>query len=97
MGSRLWFYATSKRPLHPRRSHGLGAVTVTVRAGEILIVDRCCQTFSMTVSMRPHRYEALESQFVEPEIRSKGSYRGYHLVVERVLVDDRCRPLEAGA
>lgn len=67
---------------------------VTVRAGESVVVDSVLRSFSLTVSVRPHRYEALETEFVEPEVRSKGSYYGYHLVVERALVDERCRLLD---
>jgi len=66
---------------------------VTVRPGEILVVTFVSRSESSTVSMRPHRYEALEAEFVDADIRSKGGYSGYHLVINRVLIDERCRLL----
>jgi hypothetical protein len=66
---------------------------VTVPAREILVVTLFGRAGSMTVSVTPHRYEALEHEFVDPETRSSDGYRGYHLVIERAAVDKCCRPL----
>jgi len=67
--------------------------SVTVRSGEILVVTFVSRSDSSTVSMRPHRYEALEAEFVDADIRSKGGYSGYHLVIKRVFIDEHCRSL----
>jgi hypothetical protein len=67
--------------------------TVTIPAGEILVVTIFRRSDSLTVSVTPHRYQELEPQFVDPEVRGKDGYRGYHLVIERAAIDRCCRPI----
>jgi hypothetical protein len=65
---------------------------VTMRAGEILIVGPVFHADSPTVSVRPHRYESLEAEFVDSETRERDGYGGYHLVFERAVLLEACRP-----
>jgi hypothetical protein len=68
--------------------------TVTVRAGEVLIVSFVTpRAEGPLVSVRPHRYEALEAEFVASELRRSSEYRGYHLVVARRDVAEYCKLL----
>jgi hypothetical protein len=67
--------------------------TVMVPAGEVLTVTIFRRGDSATVSVTPHRYEALEAEFVDPEVRRRDGYRGYHLVIERAALDECCRAL----
>ena len=64
---------------------------VTVFAGEVLVVDR---DRGSTVFVRPHRYEALEADFVEPLLRSSTGYRGYCLELRRDDFTAHCQVLD---
>jgi len=70
---------------------------VRVRAGEVLVVSFILRPGARSVSVRPHRYEALEEEFVSPETRSDAEYHGYHLSIDHALIETHCRLLEAGA
>jgi hypothetical protein len=68
--------------------------TVTLRAGEVLVVSFVTpRAEGPLVSVRPHRYEALEAEFVASELRRNSEYRGYHLVVARKDVAEHCKLL----
>src|SRR5262245_17396661 len=70
--------------------------SVTVPVGEILVVALMPRPDSQLVGMRPHRYEALEAEFVDSEIRSRDGYTGYALLLRRASVEKSCRPLTPG-
>jgi hypothetical protein len=42
---------------------------------------------------RPHRYDALELEWVDAETRGNVGYRGYALMLEKAVVVERCQPL----
>ena len=70
--------------------------SVTVPVGEILIVALETRPDSRLLPMRPHRYQALEAEFVDPELRCRDGYTGYALLFQRAAVEGNCRPLAPG-
>jgi hypothetical protein len=60
---------------------------VVVRTGEVLRVVSAREDM---VSCRPHRYLALEADFVDPETRAHPGYKGYGLVIDRAVMDRDC-------
>jgi len=65
---------------------------VTVPAGEVLVVRFvAARVESPVVHFRPHRYEALEREWVDAQTRSGASYRGYALMLEKTMVIERCQ------
>jgi hypothetical protein len=64
---------------------------VTVSAGEVLVVDRSADS---AVFVRPLRYKALETEFVEPALRLTTGYRGYHLELRVDTVREHCKVLD---
>jgi hypothetical protein len=64
---------------------------VTLPAGEVLVVDR---EVDSAVFVRPHRYAALEADFVEPALRQSTGYRGYCLEVSRDDFTEHCKVLD---
>jgi hypothetical protein len=67
---------------------------VTVPAGEVLVVRFVAQRVgSPFVSFRPHRYDALELEWVDAETRGSADYRGYGLMLEKTAVNERCQVL----
>ena len=78
---------------------------VTVRSGEVLVVKFVARSRrraadrpfeSPVVYLRPHRYDALELEWVDAETRESAGYRGYSLVVETPLINERCQPMREG-
>jgi hypothetical protein len=67
---------------------------VTVSAGEVLVVDRSGDS---TVFVRPQRYKALETEFVEPALRLTAGYRGYYLELLMDAVTEHCKVLDQRA
>jgi hypothetical protein len=65
-------------------------LSVVVQSGEVLTVLGPQPDGSRWVSFRPHRYEALEEEFIDPETRAHAGYRGYGLVIDRPLVESDC-------
>jgi hypothetical protein len=63
---------------------------VVIRAGEILSV---VSEQADLVSCRPHRYAALEADFVAPATRGHAGYKGYGLVLDRAVVERDCEPV----
>jgi hypothetical protein len=67
---------------------------VTLRSGEVLDVvlappfDRI-----LVLSCRPHRYEALEVEFIDAATRENSTYRGYRLSITGSFLRKHCRPL----
>ena len=70
--------------------------TVTVRAGEVLVVSFARPSESSVMSCRPHRYEALGIELVDRETRENPGYEGYSLVIESTVVAEKCRRLDVG-
>ena len=75
---------------------------VTVRAGEVLVVTFVTRHrrrgdgrtyYWGRVHFRPHRYDALQFEWVDVEARESVGYRGYSLMVEMPLVNERCQLL----
>src|SRR5450755_4606462 len=71
--------------------------SVVVRSGEVLTVLGLQPDGSEWVSFRPHRYEALEAEFVDPETRAHAGYRGYGLAIDRPLVESECALIGEGS
>ena len=70
---------------------------VTVPAGEVLVVGFVAQRVgSPFVFFRPHRYDALELEWVDAETRGGADYRGYALMLEKTVVNERCQVLTKG-
>jgi hypothetical protein len=67
---------------------------VTLSAGEVLVVDRRSDS---TVFVRPHRYQTLETEFVEPALRLSAGYRGYYLELSVDAVTEDCKVLDQSA
>jgi hypothetical protein len=67
---------------------------VIVSAGEVLVVDRVSDS---TVFVRPHRYQALEADFVEPALLLSTGYRGYYLEVRRGNFTAHCKVIDQPA
>jgi hypothetical protein len=67
---------------------------VALSAGEVLVVDRIDDP---TVFVRPQRYEALETELVEPALRLTAGYRGYYLELLVDSVTEHCRVLDRPA
>jgi hypothetical protein len=67
---------------------------VTLPHGEVLIVKFVAQRVrSPFVWFRPHRYDALELEWVDAETRGSADYRGYALMLEKTVVNECCRSL----
>jgi len=66
---------------------------VVVRSGEVL---RVVSARDELVSCRPHRYVALEADFVDAPTRARAGYKGYGLVLDRAVVDRDCAPFTEG-
>lgn len=65
---------------------------VTVPPGEVLVVQFvAARVESPIVHFRPHRYEALELEWVDAETRGGAGYRGYALMIEKTVVIERCQ------
>ena len=78
---------------------------VAVRSGEVLVVTFAGPTRrradgrtynSGVVFLTPHRYDALELEWVDAETRESTDYRGYSLIVERLLIRERCQLMTEG-
>jgi hypothetical protein len=63
---------------------------VTISAGEVLVVTGSHPVDTEWVSFRPHRYEALEPDVVDPDSRCHPGYRGYAVVIDRSVVERDC-------
>ena len=71
---------------------------VTVPAGEVLVVDyEDRHDDSPAIFVRPHRYQALEADFVEPASRLSPGYRGYYLELQRDDLTEHCKVLDQRA
>jgi hypothetical protein len=64
-----------------------------VKAGEVLVIRARPPLEGSSVGCTPHRYEALEAEYVDAEVRKQPGYRGYHLVVTGRNFSERCRLL----
>ena len=68
--------------------------SVTVPACEVLVVKFVAERAgSPFVWFRPHRYDALALEWIDPETRGSADYRGYALMLEKTVVHERCRLL----
>jgi hypothetical protein len=70
---------------------------VVIRSGEVLTVLGDQPDASERVSFRPHRYEVLEQELVDPETRAHPGYRGYALVIDLLLVESKCAFIGEGS
>ena len=71
--------------------------SIVVRSGEVLTVLGPQPDDSKWVSFRPHRYEVLEEEFIDPEIRAHPGYRRYGLVIDRPRVESECAVVGEGS
>src|SRR5207237_5627616 len=69
---------------------------VVVRSGEVLKVVGAHRDDTEWVSFHPHRYEALEEEFVDSETRAHPGYRGYGLAMDRALAESECASVHQG-
>ena len=69
--------------------------SVSLRAGEVLIVTFVAPFKSPRLHCRPRRYQALEAEFVHSDTLRDSEYRGYSIGLDISVVDHDCELVEA--